>query len=673
MLHLAAPSVLQLVYICFATQGPQSKPVGFGPESTCYLLQASSRARALLPAVWHKPSGDPKSCFYTTGEPCLWLEQQPATLAAIRSSFFSPGFCWFLWEAMASATAGLHQKLQGVSPACEVGVPGDHADFASPRGTASPAAAEYTELRRHLLDCLQFIHLTQPAEQITRCLVSQQQQQQQAAASDSIPPSKEGTETLELHSSISSRGVCNSSSRRDWDGTAGGPATSSSSSSSGRSGGVSGVDGLYNGLQGPQAGIETVQEQCPTVEWLLLAGSCTSASSSSDTADCREAAPGNPEAARSGEARAMRDGQRGQGLASPAGRGVGGVCRPGAPGAAAAAAGGLSAAAAAAAPAAGGLSAAAAPAAAAPAAGGLSAAAAAAGGLAAAAAPAAGGLAAAAAAPAAPAAGGLAAAAAPAAGGLAAAAAAAGGLSAAAAPPAAAAGGLSAAAAAAGGLSAAAAAGGLSAAAAPAGGPAQGGSSVPGASLKKEPEASAAVTARQLKLLVELLLLMWPCPQTQVSTATGPPVMSAHAWLLLLAALLQQASSAAKLQLLEQRGTLLLQLMHEVMLDKESGRSRQREVGTSNVSEYSSEQAMVLLKELAAAAAVKQGRGNEPCGSIADPAGRSSASSSSFSPERAQPVSLVLLVLQSLLYEAVPFSLVKGMPLQPGRMLSIGE
>ena len=146
--------------------------------------------------------------------------------------------------------------------------------------------------------------------------------------------------------------------------------------------------------------------------------------------------------------------------------------------------------------------------------------------------------------------------------------------------------------------------------------------------------------------------------------------------------MLQQAPAAAKLQLLEERGTLLLQLLYEVMLDDDSGRSRHAGVNTNTIQEYSSKQAGVLLRELAAARAPEQD--HEVTSSSAAPAVGSSSSSSgsdsssssssdSFEAGRAKPVTLVLLVLQSLLYEAVPLAAVGGMPLQLGRMLAIGE
>ena len=669
MLHLAAPSVLQLAYICYTTNhGSEQKQPALAPESTFDMLQASSLAIALLPAlsVCHKQH---KLMYTSSEEAMLWLGQQPATLAAIWSSFNGSGFHWFLWDALASFTAGLHQRHQGVSPACGERVPGDHAAFVSPTNTSSLSTAGFVLL----FDCLQFIHIAEPGKQVALCLLFGQEQEQEeeaaVAVSGSIHSSEEGRAAQEHQGSKSSGSYLDSSSRRDRHGTGGNPTTSSSPSgrsscpntsgqhkkadengggSSGSSeglhdgsnsssysktchavagqaggrggdggGGISGSGDVYNGQQRPQAGRKTDTKQGPTVEWLLLAaGSCALGTGSSrEMADPWEAAAVSPAAAAASAegSSTRRSGQRELGLASPAGQGLGGVCEPRtAAGAARAAAAGGAGASQAAATATG--------------------AAAAAGGA---------GTARAAAAAGAPRAAATAAAGAAAAGG-------------------------------------AGAATGAPSAAAAAGGPAPAGSSVPGASRQTEAESEAAidVTANRLKLLLELLLLMWPCHKNQLYTMMGtvglPAIVPAHDWLLLLAGLLQQAPSAAKLQLLEQRGKLLLQLLYEVMLDDDSGRSRHPGVKTSLITEYSGEQASVLLRELAASPAAKKCQGDEPSSSIAHSAGICS-SSSSCSAGTVKPVSLVLLVLQSLLYEAVPLSMVEGMPLQPGRMLAVGE
>ena len=622
MLRLAAPSVLQLAYLCFKNGGVL-EPVAFGPNVTFNLLQACSLAKGLLPALWHK---HPKFTLTSSRATTVWLEQQPATLAAIRSSFLSPGFSWFLWDVVGSGTAGLHQKHKGASPACGVGVPGDHVAHASSRGAIVLETAEFMQVDNYLLDCLQFIHLTQPAEQVTRCLVSQEQQQQQegeeeeeaaGVVSGSIPFREAGRETQGLASSSSGDDLNDSSSQRDQEGSGSGAVTTSSSSAggrisclgssgrcdkgsedrggssgssdgihvvsssksttfyaaaeggSGRGCGISGVGIEYNGRQCVQAGRVADNNHGPSVEWLLLAaGSCSCVSSSRGAADTQAAAAAVDPAAAVG-AGAVKDGEREQGLASPAEQGLGSVCGPGAAG----------------------------PARAARAAG-------------------------------------------------------------------------------AAGPTGAAAARGPRRAGAPAA--AESLAATGGGAAAGSLGSAVGVNAPQLKLLLELLLLMWPCPQNQLyrmmGTLDAAAIMSAHDWLLLLAALFQQASSAAKLQLLEERGTLLLQLLYEVMLDEDSGRSRHAEenssVYTRTIAAYSSKHAGVLLKELAAA--VWRGLGDEDSRSMGFPAG-SSSSSSSVRAGTAKPVGLALLVLQSLLYEAVPLSVVEEVPLLPGGMLSIGE
>jgi hypothetical protein len=165
--------------------------------------------------------------------------------------------------------------------------------------------------------------------------------------------------------------------------------------------------------------------------------------------------------------------------------------------------------------------------------------------------------------------------------------------------------------------------------------------------------ATGLVTVDHLKLLLELLLLIWPSTKRQ---AQDVDPVKPQGWLLLLAALLQQAPSAVKLQLLEQRGTLLLQLLYQVMLEGECEHSRHPEDAIQAVMEASCDVTAALL-------------------------GKDSNSSSTLpllgtpvSARPARPVGMVLLVLQSLLYESVPVSLLaESMPLQPSRMYTIGE
>jgi hypothetical protein len=130
---------------------------------------------------------------------------------------------------------------------------------------------------------------------------------------------------------------------------------------------------------------------------------------------------------------------------------------------------------------------------------------------------------------------------------------------------------------------------------------------------------------------------------------------------LLLAALLQQAPSAAKVKLLEQRGTLLLQLLYQVMLEREGGHGRDLEDTTLAVKEQ--------VCDLNGAMSVRYNGQNSSSSNSS-----LSALDAPLSTVPARPVYLVLLILQSLLYEPVSASLLEeSMPLQPGRMYTIGK
>jgi hypothetical protein len=153
-------------------------------------------------------------------------------------------------------------------------------------------------------------------------------------------------------------------------------------------------------------------------------------------------------------------------------------------------------------------------------------------------------------------------------------------------------------------------------------------------------------------------MMIWPCPTNPLAQDVAP--VSPHGWLLLLAALLQQAPSAAKVQLLEQRGTLLLQLLYQVMLEGEGGHGRDLEDTTLAVTEEKRELIEAMLEH-------------------DDWQDSNSVSSNSVSytlvmPKQARPVGLVLLILQSLFYEPVSASsLAESMPLQLGRIYKIGK
>jgi hypothetical protein len=86
-------------------------------------------------------------------------------------------------------------------------------------------------------------------------------------------------------------------------------------------------------------------------------------------------------------------------------------------------------------------------------------------------------------------------------------------------------------------------------------------------------------TALHVQLVLELLLLCWPDPQigdfVTVSGADQEVYLMEHIaglrweWLLLICALLQQMSSEQKQQILQERGPLLMQLLHQVLLEDE--------------------------------------------------------------------------------------------------------
>jgi hypothetical protein len=192
----------------------------------------------------------------------------------------------------------------------------------------------------------------------------------------------------------------------------------------------------------------------------------------------------------------------------------------------------------------------------------------------------------------------------------------------------------------------------------------------------------AAVTADQLKLLLELLLLLWPCPKanTSIQTLEGQAAASAQKWLLLFAALLQQAPSAAKLQLLEQRGTLLLQLLYQVTLNEDLGKCWSPAVTMDPdfyISEHISRKQAAMSLQRPAAAAMDQDQASGHASVPPAEAGSSSSVSngtdtSSSRPDTVKHVYLVLTVLQSLMYETVPMSVVvESMPERPGRLLCL--
>jgi hypothetical protein len=80
-------------------------------------------------------------------------------------------------------------------------------------------------------------------------------------------------------------------------------------------------------------------------------------------------------------------------------------------------------------------------------------------------------------------------------------------------------------------------------------------------------------TALDVQLVLELLLLCWPGTQVQESTVEVFPMEHMAwlrwDWLLLMISLLQQAPTEQKQQFLRERGPLLMQLLYQVLLEDE--------------------------------------------------------------------------------------------------------
>jgi hypothetical protein len=88
-------------------------------------------------------------------------------------------------------------------------------------------------------------------------------------------------------------------------------------------------------------------------------------------------------------------------------------------------------------------------------------------------------------------------------------------------------------------------------------------------------------TALHVQLVLELLLLCWPKPHVQEPTVTSadakvfPMEQIAGVrwdWLLLMIALLQQTSTEQKQRIMRERGPLLMQLLYQALLEDEGVR-----------------------------------------------------------------------------------------------------
>ena len=101
-------------------------------------------------------------------------------------------------------------------------------------------------------------------------------------------------------------------------------------------------------------------------------------------------------------------------------------------------------------------------------------------------------------------------------------------------------------------------------------------------------EQAAGVSGAELRLMVNVMLLLWPRHTSPGEKGSGVAAAALEkqlvaqkllqcfleehcwSWLLLLAAMLQQAPAEAKQQLMKEHGTLLLQLLYRVLLDHEA-------------------------------------------------------------------------------------------------------
>ena len=159
----------------------------------------------------------------------------------------------------------------------------------------------------------------------------------------------------------------------------------------------------------------------------------------------------------------------------------------------------------------------------------------------------------------------------------------------------------------------------------------------------------APVSLDRLKLVLELLLCSWPAHK-------GPVVPFCWDLLLLLVGLVQQASVEVRRQLLQQRGVLVWQLLYHVLLDDEEFGGpgvTDPECPTAGLAVMLSGEASSVLDQLSAA--------SNATGVAAEQAIKDSVW------EQVQDGQyvlfahqLVLLFLQSLLYEPLPMELVKG-------------
>jgi hypothetical protein len=165
-------------------------------------------------------------------------------------------------------------------------------------------------------------------------------------------------------------------------------------------------------------------------------------------------------------------------------------------------------------------------------------------------------------------------------------------------------------------------------------------------------------TALHVQVVLELLLLCWPDPQVPyvASDSANEEIFPVEFvverrwdWLLLMSALLQQTSTEQKQHFMQERGPLFIQLLYQIMLeDKGMGGAGASELWT------------VIGDATWPAWYLAVSKDREVAGLLAD-AGMLQSSDS--------VLLVVTLVLQNLLFEALPESLVNPETARIGKVL----
>jgi hypothetical protein len=164
--------------------------------------------------------------------------------------------------------------------------------------------------------------------------------------------------------------------------------------------------------------------------------------------------------------------------------------------------------------------------------------------------------------------------------------------------------------------------------------------------------------APHVQVVLELLLLCWPSPQVPYAAVASSPLAALKDvvavrrwdWLLLLMALLQQTSTEQKQQVMKERGPLLMQLLYQVLLeDTELGGAGESKLLT--VSGDVAAAAWHSWFQMMTGGAMKNLLDDEKI------------------PWAASVPMAVTMVLQNLLYESLPESLVDPETAQIGRVL----